>query len=158
LETRGAVSGELFERGMDFYAKGKYEEAAAALEGLVEASGESPGMVSPEEPGAGDATQRRLTEDLDSAKLDQALLYLGVCHLLEKDPAGAIVYLQRASRSRLPVVSDRATWYLAQANLRANNPEAAARNLGRLAGSSPGYGAEARRQLDALTDLLGNGN
>jgi tetratricopeptide (TPR) repeat protein len=162
IETRDAGAAALFERGMVLYAAGRYEEAATVLESVVE--GEAPGPAKRDEVdradrrGMDDRERRgdeRRAEDLGLAKLEQAELYLGICFLLSDDAPRAVAHLERASRSSLPVLADRARWYLAQASLVMDDPEAAVAHLQGLADRSPGYGAQARRQLDDLTARLG---
>jgi tetratricopeptide (TPR) repeat protein len=132
LETRDAGAGESFERGMILYAGGRYREAASILEDVVE------------------------REDLEPAKMDQARLYAGICRLLTEEAPRALPHLEEASRSSLPVVADRARWYLAQASLVMDDPETAASYLRELADLSPGYGARARSQLDDIAGRLEN--
>jgi hypothetical protein len=133
LPTRDARADDaesLFQRGMERYAKHEY---IAAVELLRRSVAESAAPLRPE-------------------RLDQANLFLGVSLLLEGDAAVAIAPLESSSRSALPVLADRARWYLAQAKLLRGEVEPAARLLEQLA-DSPGYAAQAGSQLERLRAL-----
>jgi len=116
----------LFERAMASYADADWTEAAQTL-------------------------RAALAEDdgLAGSKRDQAQLYLGVSLLLTDDPPAAIAPLGTAAESALPVLADRALWYLAQAHLLRGDSEAARATLARLV-RSPGYADAAADQLRRL--------
>jgi hypothetical protein len=117
----------LFERAMARYAEGDWAAAAAMLRDTL-AESDAP---------------------LAGTKREQAMLYLGVSLLMLEDPAAAIAPLEGAAGSALPVLADRALWYLAQARLLGGERAAARAILARLQ-QSPGYAAAAADQLRRL--------
>jgi hypothetical protein len=79
---------------------------------------------------------------------DQGTLYAGVSYLLCGQNEQAIVLLKDSAASGIPPVAQKSLWYLAQAQLRSNNSEAAITAL-KLLSDSPVYGDQAK-------DLLAN--
>jgi len=131
LETRaaGADAGRrLFAQGMDAYARAAYPEAATLLARTI---------------------PRLRDEGLRDAS-DQAAIHAGVSFLLAGNADSAAICLEAARGSPLPVLADRARWYLAQAALRRADGGTALRLLDSLADGSPGYGARAAEQARAV--------
>lgn len=126
METRAPdlhPSDPLIRAGLDSYAGAAYAEAAVQLARAVRLmEGETP-------------TGRRVA------------FYAGLSFLLTAETDSAAHYLRIARRSHLPVIADRATWALAQAQLLRGDPEAAAGLLESLAQGSAGYRDAAAEQL-----------
>ncbi len=116
----------VYSRAMERYAQRDWDGAAGLLEQALAA-----------------------TPPLPPGKRDQAQVYHGICLLLEQRPEAAVEPLERATESSLPVVADRARWYLAQASLTLGQTARAETLLASLA-ASPGYAAEAEEQLRRL--------
>lgn len=114
-----------FDEGMAHYLARRYRRAAEALAGAEAAL--PPGTL-----------------------LDQARLYRGVSLLLDGDPGRAVASLEAAARSPVFPLADRARWYLAQAWLAQERPEAAVPLLEILGRESPVYAERALRQLESL--------
>ena len=131
IETRGGGATDASRRlreGMARYAQRRYAEAAPLL-----------------------AQAAKLGEtSVARPDLDQARLFLGLSWLLASQVDSAVAPLEVAARSDLEPVSDRARWYLAQADLLRNDPQGAESLLTRLARQSPGYATAASEQLARL--------
>jgi hypothetical protein len=125
-DARDEDATAVYFRAMDRYAQGDYARAAALLETALSA-----------------------TPPLSPEKRDQASVFRGVCLLLERRTSDAIEPLEDAAASELPVVADRARWYLAQARLTMGET-ARAESLLALLATSPGYAGEAEEQLRRL--------
>ena len=107
--------------------------------------------------GAIDGLERAVAGDWGGAAwddLDQARLYLGVCHLLADEPAAAVPHLETGAASWLPPVADGSKWYLAQARLMLGDVAAAREILADLGANSPVYGARAADLLARIDQLI----
>jgi hypothetical protein len=135
LETRAAGTDEgrrLFAQGMDAYIRAAYPEAAALLSRAIPL----------------------LRSERSRDASDQAAIHAGVSFLLAGNADSAATCLEIAHGSPLPVLADRARWYLAQAALRRADAHTALRLLDSLALGSPGYGARAAEQLRAVRGAM----
>jgi anti-sigma factor RsiW len=135
LDTRSEGLPEakrLYARGMENYAARRYEEAAALLSQAT----------------AGDLTQLSQTER------EQIRFFRGLNLLLSEAPAAARPHLEEASRSTLPVIADRARWYLAQAHLLLEEPEEALPYLETVAERSRVYADRAATLRDEVKARL----
>lgn len=129
IETRdigAAAPARLFDEGMLHYVAGDYARAAQPL---AEALRSAPA---------------------DWGERDQAVFYLGLSRLLAGLPDAALAPLEEASRSPLPVIADRARWYLAQAHVSLGDAESALSLLRALAAGSPGYADQAAEQIEEI--------
>jgi hypothetical protein len=127
IETRAAGADEgrrLLARGMEAYERASWSEAAGLL------ARATPLVRDPRAPEAA----------------EQATLLAGVSYLMADRPDSAEICLRPARVSSLPVVADRARWYLAQAALRRGDATAALALLDSLAAGSPGYASRAAEQ------------
>jgi len=141
METRapGDPTVADFDAGMDRYLAGDYTAAATQLAGTERRIDHQR-----TDPTATTFPPARLLQ-----RADQAALYAGIAFLLADRGDSARVHLERAAHSRLAAVADHARWYLAQASLLGNDPQAAAAQL-RLMAGSPAYSQRAAEQLKAL--------
>lgn len=135
LETRagGVDAGHrLFADGMDAYIRADYPEAASLLSRAIPL----------------------LRRESKREVRDQAAIHAGVSFLLAGNTDSAALCLEIAHGSPLPVMADRARWYLAQAALRHGDAETALSLLDSLALGSPGYAARAAEQARAVRGAM----
>jgi hypothetical protein len=127
MPTRGTAldAQDTFREAMTYYIGEDYPKAAHALSALLRAE---------------ETSEDRLL-------LDQAAFFAGLCFLFTSHTDSAKVYLNLSYQSMQPVISDRSSWYLAQAYLLDGDPDRAVELLESLAERSPGYSRKASTQL-----------
>lgn len=136
LDLRGGPDRQadrLLAEGMQQYAAGNYEGAAAALGSAYAAAG------------ADEAWTDR----------DQTALFLGLSLLLDDRPTEATTALETAAISPLLPIAERGRWYLAQAHLLRGEPQAALTLLESLL-NSPVYADRAATQLQSVREICDN--
>jgi len=128
LQTRGVVDREAarrFQEGISLYQEGSYGEASRIL-----------------------SQAARLAESGgDRVFADQTEFFAGLSFLIDLEADSASIYLEKASASDLPVLADRATWFLAQKCLLQGNPDCALEHLEELAAGSPAYSQRAAQKI-----------
>ncbi|MCK4304275.1 MAG: zf-HC2 domain-containing protein [Candidatus Eisenbacteria sp.] len=176
MEIRADSGGKadlMYRHGMTLYAEGQYAKASRILSAAFREATDFRGttVIGAEPPaagarGAGSAGIRPEgvlpagpeveSEEFGSleAPPTQMAFYAGLSFLLAEQPDSAVTYLEMALSSSLPVLSDRARWYLAQAHLLRSDPSRAIEQLEALV-ESPGYGAQAAVQLNELREAIG---
>ena len=136
LELRGGPGqdlDQLLASGMEQYAAGNFALAAASL-GSVWA---------------------QAAADVEWSDRHQTALFLGLCLLLDERPDEALEPLTSATDSFLLPIAERGTWYLAQAHLLREDPQASLPLLESLMGS-PVYGDQAASQLHSVRQICDN--
>jgi hypothetical protein len=121
-----------YDQGMAQYAGGRYREAVVALTEAVHLGEVDPAW----------------------GVRDQARFYLGLSLLLQGEAALAAEHLTQATRASILPVAERARWYLAQAYLLQEDPEAALISLQALADSGVAYRDQASHQLEELQRIM----
>ncbi|MEN8005914.1 MAG: hypothetical protein ABFS42_02825 [Candidatus Krumholzibacteriota bacterium] len=123
----------VFDRGMESYVTGDYVSAVRELTLVRDLLVQFPDSAPARQAGFS----------------DQAELYRGVSLLLAGDVPAAAEALSGAAASPIRPVRERAQWYLVQAHLVSNQPDAAEEFLTVLL-NSPVYGSQALALLNAL--------
>ena len=124
---------QLLAAGMDQYVTGNYRDAAALLRSVLDAA----------------------HADEDWADRYQTALFLGLCLLLDERPDEALEPLETATESELLPIAERGKWYLAQAHLLREDPQASLPLLESLL-SSPVYKVQAEAQLQSVREICDN--
>ena len=126
----------LWESGMQHYQSGDFGLAADDLHQAVNLLALDPANQ-----------QERYTV------LDNARMYLGVSQLISGQEENSIAILTLAAQSRLRPVQQKAQWYLAQAYLIGEQPEAALTVLEELQ-TSPVFGTQAKELMKEIEALM----
>jgi hypothetical protein len=125
-----------WERGMEHYQNGEFDSAAEGLSLAVN-------LLSTQTEGPGE----------NQAILDNARLYLGVSRIMSGNGADSFDVLTEAAASSILPIHQKSLWYLAQAHLLADQPEAAIEVLNKLL-NSPVFGSRAATMVEEIQSLM----